>query len=158
MLSGPFQILGQQYHRNEYHTLKILRKANLFWKDSFCTREKTYIFNSPRTFKEDIFKALWECLISMCAILRLSGIGWSFEHHQSYGFTCYGIYMLAISIFHLGGRGEGVSFLQKQLRNVCWACIYIFQGTGSLVILQGDKCIVLLLIFGNYVHKLIEQR
>ena len=42
VLPGPFQILGQQYHRSEYHFHKILRQAKLFIRrDSLCTRKKS---------------------------------------------------------------------------------------------------------------------
>ena len=41
LLLDPFQILGQQCHRNEYCFHWTLRQANLFIKrDNLCTREK----------------------------------------------------------------------------------------------------------------------
>ena len=65
------------------------------------------------------------CMISSCTIPRLVGIKVKFKHHQLFGFNQSRVYVLVVTIF------IWFCFLQKQLRNLCQAFIYIFQGTGS---------------------------
>ena len=93
MLLDPLQILGQQYHRNEYHSHKTLRKAKLFIeRDSLCAREKAEKgANSPRTFRERVLKAGTRegtagCLISLCSVLRLVGIKVKFQASSTFSF------------------------------------------------------------------------
>ena len=161
VLLGTHQILGQEYHRNEYRSRKTLRQAKLFyWKDSLCTREKVEkSANSPRTVREMVLKAAWgrgpQGDWSACAqFLDWLASRWSFEHHQLLVLT--GICacsqqqadFLVGDCFHLVGD----CFLQKELRNVLQAFVSIFQGPGSSLILLYGRFIVPLLSFGSWTY------